>query len=48
MTTRPRVALFIDAEKASFKYATDYLQRCGELGNLTITHCYGGFKRLAN
>lgn len=42
MTTRPRVALFIDAENASAKYAADYLQRCGELGKLTIARCYGG------
>jgi len=42
MTTRPRVALFIDAENASAKYAVDYLQRCGELGKLTIARCYGG------
>jgi len=42
MTTRPRVALFIDAENASARYVTDYLQRCGELGKLTIARCYGG------
>jgi hypothetical protein len=42
MTTRPRVALFIDAENASAKYAADYLQKCGELGKLTIARCYGG------
>lgn len=42
MTTRPRVALFIDAENASAKYVTDYLQRCNELGKLTIARCYGG------
>lgn len=42
MTTRPRVALFIDAENASAKYAADYLQRCDELGKLTIARCYGG------
>ena len=40
--TKPRVALFIDAENASAKYVTDYLQRCGELGKLTIARCYGG------
>ena len=42
MTTRPRVALFIDAENASARYVTDYLKRCGELGKLTIARCYGG------
>ena len=42
MTTRPRVALFIDAENASARYAADYLERCGELGKLTIARCYGG------
>lgn len=42
MTTRPRVALFIDAENASAKYVQDYLKRCGELGKLTIARCYGG------
>ena len=42
MMTKPRVALFIDAENASAKYVTDYLQRCGELGKLTIARCYGG------
>ena len=42
MTTRPRVALFIDAENASAKYVPDYLKRCGELGKLTIARCYGG------
>lgn len=42
MMTKPRVALFIDAENASAKYAADYLQRCGELGKLTIARCYGG------
>ena len=42
MTTRPRVALFIDAENASARYVTDYLERCGELGKLTIARCYGG------
>ena len=42
MTTRPRVALFIDAENASPKYVPEYLNRCGELGKLTIAHCYGG------
>lgn len=42
MTTRPRVALFIDAENASAKYVADYLHRCGELGKLTIARCYGG------
>jgi hypothetical protein len=40
--TKPRVALFIDAENASAKYAPDYLKRCGELGKLTIARCYGG------
>jgi hypothetical protein len=40
--TKPRVALFIDAENASPKYVTDYLQRCGELGKLAIARCYGG------
>ncbi len=42
MTTRPRVALFIDAENASPKYVPEYLNRCGELGKLTIARCYGG------
>lgn len=42
MTTRPRVALFIDAENASAKFVPDYLKRCGELGKLTIARCYGG------
>ena len=42
MITRPRVALFIDAENASARYVSDYLQRCGELGKLTIARCYGG------
>ena len=42
MTTRPRVALFIDAENASARYVADYLERCGELGKLTIARCYGG------
>lgn len=42
MMTKTRVALFIDAENASAKYVTDYLQRCGELGKLTIARCYGG------
>ena len=42
MTTRPRVALFIDAENASARYVPDYLKRCGELGKLTIARCYGG------
>ncbi len=42
MTTRPRVALFIDAENASARYVTDYLERCSELGKLTIARCYGG------
>jgi NYN domain len=40
--TKPRVALFIDAENASAKYVTDYLKRCNELGKLTIARCYGG------
>lgn len=40
--TKPRVALFIDAENASAKYVQDYLKRCGELGKLTIARCYGG------
>ena len=40
--TKPRVALFIDAENASAKYVSDYLKRCGELGKLTIARCYGG------
>jgi hypothetical protein len=40
--TKPRVALFIDAENASAKYVSDYLERCGELGKLTIARCYGG------
>jgi len=42
MITRPRVALFIDAENASARYVSDYLERCGELGKLTIARCYGG------
>jgi hypothetical protein len=42
MTTRPRVALFIDAENASAKYVPEYLKRCGELGKLAIARCYGG------
>jgi hypothetical protein len=42
MTTRSRVALFIDAENASARYVPDYLKRCGELGKLTIARCYGG------
>lgn len=42
MTTRPRVALFIDAENASARYVLEYLKRCGELGKLTIARCYGG------
>ena len=42
MTTRPRVALFIDAENASARYVPEYLKRCGELGKLTIARCYGG------
>ncbi len=40
--TKPRVALFIDAENASARYVSDYLERCGELGKLTIARCYGG------
>jgi hypothetical protein len=40
--TKPRVALFIDAENASAKYVTDYIERCGDLGKLTIARCYGG------
>ena len=40
--TRPRVALFIDAENASAKQLPDYLKRCEELGKLTIARCYGG------
>lgn len=40
--TKPRVALFIDAENASARYAAHYLKRCGELGKLTIARCYGG------
>ncbi|HUQ38510.1 MAG TPA: NYN domain-containing protein [Aestuariivirga sp.] len=40
--TKPRVALFIDAENASARYVTDYLERCAELGKLTIARCYGG------
>ena len=46
MTTRPRVALFIDAENASAKYVPEYLKRCGELGKLTIARCYGGMAGL--
>jgi uncharacterized LabA/DUF88 family protein len=42
MITRPRVALFIDAENASARYVADYLERCQELGKLTIARCYGG------
>ena len=42
MMTRPRVALFIDAENASAKHLPDYLKRCEELGKLTIARCYGG------
>lgn len=42
MMTKPRVALFIDAENASARYVTDYLKRCNELGKLTIARCYGG------
>ena len=42
MMTKTRVALFIDAENASARYVTDYLERCGELGKLTIARCYGG------
>jgi NYN domain len=41
MTTKPRIALFIDAENASARYAADYVRRCGELGKLTIARCYG-------
>ncbi len=42
MTTRPRIALFIDAENASARYAPDYLKLCQNLGKLTIARCYGG------
>jgi NYN domain len=42
MMTKLRVALFIDAENASARYVSDYLERCGELGKLTIARCYGG------
>jgi hypothetical protein len=42
MTTKPRIALFIDAENASARYAPDYLKLCRDLGKVTIARCYGG------
>jgi len=42
MTSKPRVALFIDAENASAKHLPDYLARCREIGKTTIARCYGG------
>ena len=45
MTSRHRVALFIDAENASAKHLPDYLELCRKLGNLgkpAIARCYGG------
>ncbi len=42
MTTKTRVALFIDAENASAKHLPDYLKLCRQLGKPTIARCYGG------
>jgi hypothetical protein len=42
MTSRHRVALFIDAENASAKHLPDYLARCREIGKTTVARCYGG------
>lgn len=42
MTTKPLVALFIDAENASPRHAGAYIARCRQLGRLTIARCYGG------
>jgi NYN domain len=42
MASKDRIALFIDAENATAKYAPDYLKVCQGLGKLTIARCYGG------
>lgn len=42
MTSKQRVALFIDAENASAKHLPDYLALCHQLGKPTIARCYGG------
>jgi hypothetical protein len=42
MNSKPLVALFIDAENASSRYAAAYIARCRQLGRLTIARCYGG------
>lgn len=42
MSSKPRIALFIDAENASAKHLPDYLELCRKLGKLTVTRCYGG------
>jgi NYN domain len=42
MTSKDRIALFIDAENASARYAPDYIKTCQGLGKLTIARCYGG------
>lgn len=39
--TKPRVALFIDAENASPVHLPDYLEHCRSLGKPTIARCYG-------
>jgi hypothetical protein len=39
---KPLVALFIDAENASSRYTSVYIERCRQLGRLTIARCYGG------
>lgn len=41
MTSKQRVALFIDAENASSGHLPAYLQHCRALGKLTIVRCYG-------
>ncbi len=42
MTSKHRVALFIDAENASAKHLPDYLDHCRQLGKLAVARCYGG------
>lgn len=41
MTKLTRVALFIDAENASPKHLSRYIEFCEKKGTLAIKHCYG-------
>lgn len=41
MKNQTRVALFIDAENASPKHLSRYIEFCEKKGTLAIKHCYG-------